>query len=259
MSQDIKELSILLFLCLFIVGGIQWFLLRFTNWTVALTATALIAFMVSFLYVSVKHATPNGGSNGPDASEFINPALTIFIFLLIGLFFVSILSKTYFPKKALLTTLALTVLFVMGRTTLQYIQNAALCQELFSINNLEVVNISDGKTTIQEVALHNSVSGISVNLELDRKGKSEVYIPKNTDKIVFRCYSTGKNGIFSQSFPFDPKLLKEKNGKRMGLCFWLRMKVSAPIKIVLQPENKFRLYIDDELITNAMVSNKETE
>lgn len=91
MSQDILELGILLIICVFIIAGLQWFLLRFTHWSVALGATALLAIFISFFYVSLKHATPNRGNNATDFSEYVTPTLVIFISLLFG-----ILAVVYF-------------------------------------------------------------------------------------------------------------------------------------------------------------------
>ena len=258
MNQDIKDFITLLIICLFFIGGIQWILLRFTHWSVALIATVIIAFMISFLYVSLKHATPNGGSNGPDSSEFINPALAIFSTLLFGLFLVSYLTKTPLPKKVLFVLLALIIVFALGRYIVQYIENATFYQKIFSSNNLEIVDLSKKESIINQIDLKNSDTGISYNLQLDKKGAHQTVIPRGTDTISFWCY-TQDNGSFRQSFPFDYNLCHEKDGKRMGFCFWLKMKVTLPLKIVLLPENKFSIYIDNKLVKTYQLSNKEAD
>ncbi|RZJ53133.1 MAG: hypothetical protein EOO44_09490 [Flavobacterium sp.] len=259
MDPDIRDLGTLLIISVLLISGVQWFLLRFTHWSIALAATGIIAFIISFLYVSLKHATPNGGSNGPGSDEFINPALILFVALLCGLFAVSYLTKTPFPKKVIVIIVALIVLFVIVRYIIEDVKNATFYQKIFSSNNIEVVNLSGEDSMVRDINIQNSSSGVAVNLDPDLKEQNWTFIPRDADKIVFRCYSDKSNGggLFSQNFPFDYSLCKEKDGKRVGFLLLFRMKTTLPVKIVLEPENHFSLYIDNQFIRSYKLKDKD--
>ena len=115
MNQDIKELFGALLIIVFIIAGLQWLLLRFTHWSVALAATGFISLFISFIYVSLKHASPNGGSRGPAASEYITPSLVVFTALLCGLAVVYYLmnQNTQRPTPKLFIILPLCLIFML--------------------------------------------------------------------------------------------------------------------------------------------------
>lgn len=257
MVQDIRELAGLLLICVLVIAGVQWFLLRFTHWSVAIAATCFIAFVISFLYVSLKHASPNGGSNGPDASEFVMPMVAMFLSLLCGLFIVARLSHNYIPGKVFVFVLAAIAVFAVGRYVYQYTENAAFYQKIFSRSSIEVLNESSEESIVREISFQNTSSGITANLDPDAEKQESLFIPRAADRIVFNCFSVKTDQMFLQDFPFDYSLCKETDGKRMGLCFWLRLKVTLPMKIVLQPGGHVSLYIDNRLVKQYQLSDKD--
>lgn len=257
MVQDIRELVSLLLICVLVIAGVQWFLLRFTHWSVAIAATCFIAFVISFLYVSLKHASPNGGSNGPDASEFVIPMLTMFVSLLCGLFIVARLSHNYIPGKVFVVVLAAIVVFAVGRYGYQYIENVTFYQKIFSKSSIEVLNESSEESIVRGISFQNTSNAITVNVDPDAEKQASFFIPRAANKIVFNCFSVKTDRMFSQDFPFDYRLCKETDGKRMGLCFWLRLKVTLPVKIVLQPGGHVSLYIENRLVKQYQLSDSD--
>lgn len=121
--QDIKELGFIVLTAVLAIAGVQWLLLRFTHWSVAFIVTVLIGLFISGLYVSLKHARPNGGSSGPPSSEYIIPQIIAITSLLLGMWLVSLLSKTQVPKLAFIAPLGFIAVFVAGRLIYQYIHN----------------------------------------------------------------------------------------------------------------------------------------
>ena len=255
MNQDIIELGTLLIICVVIISGVQWFLLRFTHWSVALGATAVISLFLSALYVGYSNATPNGGSRSPDVSEYITPILVIFILLLGGLFLVAYLTRTAMPKLVLLYTTAIIALFLIIKYVHQYIDNATVYQEIFSSCDIKVVNNSDNKL-IQEIGFKNSSNSIINSIDPNIEEQPYSNIPRDADQISFRCNSKFR-GMFFQDFPFDYSLFQEKDGDQLGLCFWLREKVVLPLKIVVQPNNKVDLYINNHLVKQYQLSSED--
>src|SRR5690606_12740696 len=119
--QDLKELILISLVIAVFIAGLQWLLLKFTHWSIALAATAFISFVIGSLYVALKHARPNGGSSGPPASEFITPALIMFAVFLLGLWLVSYLTKDQIPKIAIILPLCLIIVFAIGRNVYEYV------------------------------------------------------------------------------------------------------------------------------------------
>ncbi|WP_348799741.1 hypothetical protein [Flavobacterium adhaerens] len=246
MNQDFMEIAVMLIICVLIIAGVQWFLLRFTHWSVALGATIFISLLISGLYVGYSNATPNGGNRQIPISEYINPMLVVFISLLLGLLVVAYLSKTVMPKAVFLYVVAITAFFVVTRFVYQYIDSATVYQRIFSISTITVENNSEEQLITEIVFKNTSSSLVSCFNPKDSQPPSS-NIPRGTDQILFRGYSKTK-GMFYHEFPFDYSLCKEKNGGIIGLCFWLRYKVILPIKIVIHPHNKIDLYIDNQLV-----------
>ncbi|RUT69847.1 hypothetical protein D0817_14620 [Flavobacterium cupreum] len=257
MAQDIRELVSLLLICVLVIAGLQWFLLRFTHWSVAIAATCFIAFVISFLYVSLKHAVPNGGSNGPDASEFVVPMLAMFISLLCGLFIVARLSHNYLPQKTFIFLLAAIAVFAAGRYVYQYVENVTFCQKIFTKSVIEVIKEPGQESLVREISFQNTSNGITVNVDPDAEKQTDLFIPRSANKIIFHGFSTRTDRMFSQDFPFDYSLCKESEGKRMGFCFWLRLKVTLPIKIVLHSGGNASLYIDNRLVKDYQLSDSD--
>ena len=258
MNDDIKELIGMLIVLTLIVGGIQWFLVRFTHWSVALGATGLIAFFIAFLYVSLKHATPNGGSSGPDDSEYITPMFAIFASLLCGLALVCHLTQSHVPKKAFLIPLVLILVFAIFRYVYGYIADATFYHTQFSSCKIELVDETGGNSVVEQISFENPSNGYTTDIRPDFKEGLYPHIVRFADKIIFRNYSEKTGQSFTQEFPFDYNLLKEKKGVRIGFVFWLHQKIVLPMKIVLLPDNKVDLYIDNHLIKEYQL-DKSTE
>ena len=255
MNQDSKEIAGMLFVLVIVVSGLQWFLVRFAHWSVAIGIMVFIAIVISFLYVSLSHATPNGGSNGSNTSEFITPALVVFTSLLCGLALVCYLAQIRLPKTVFILPLMIMALFVVSRTIYQYVYNLSVHQSLFSHCNLHIVNKSKG-SVVTKISFQNSNNDLSTSIDYPAKVKLYPYIPRATDKLIFHCYSD-KTGLFLKNFLLDYSLCKEKVGPRMGLCFWLREKVVLPITIALLPDNKVDLYIGNHLVKHFQLNTEE--
>lgn len=261
MNKDIIELLGIFLFFSAIVVFVQWLLLRFTHWSVALAATAVIAFVIAFLYVMLSNASPNGGGSGPDTSEFITPMVVAFVSSFCELLLVAYLTKTHLPKAVLLALGIFIAVFTIGRYAYQYVDNATEYQKLFSYCTIEIVNNS-GNTVVSEIGFKNIAAGIITTINPNEKEQPYPAIPRFSDEISFRGVST-KNRMFEQYFQFDYSLLQEKDGKSLGLCFWLREKVVLPLKIVLQPNLKVDLYINNKLVQQCQLSgenasNKQT-
>lgn len=256
MGEDIRELTGILIVFLLIITALQWFLLRFTHWSVALVLSGIIAFVVSFLYVSLNNASPNGGSSAPPASEFITPTLVIFASLLCGLVLVSYVTQIRLPKLVLILPLTLIAVFVIVRTVYEYIDNVTVYHEIFSSCAIKIENRS-GDELVQEISFQNKSNSLTTTIDPNEKELPYTFIPKAADKIIFRCVSIKTDRMFFQDFPFDYGQCKEKDGKRIGFCFWLRQKMVLPIKIILQPNHKVQLYIDSHLAKEYQLHDKD--
>lgn len=253
MSGDIIELLGMLIILAFFISGVQWLLVRYTHWSVALIATGIISFLISILYVSLEHAVPNGGSNGPDASEFITPTLVIFGSLLCSLALVCYFTQNRLPKKAVLLPLSLIFVITIGRFIYQYIDAVSFYSEIFSRSKIAVLDKTDSIPIVEEINFY----GESFVKTIYSKSNEEQdpIIPRFANKIIFLCYSSKTDRMFEQDFPFDYSLCKEREGERLGYCFWLREKIISPMKIVFQPHNKVDLYIDNHLIKQYQLSS----
>ncbi|PKB17155.1 hypothetical protein [Flavobacterium sp. 5] len=256
MGEDIRELTGILIVFVLIIAAMQWFLLRFTHWSVAFVVTGIIAFVVSFLYVSLSNASPNGGSTGPNVSEFITPTLIIFASLLCGLVLVSYLTQIRLPKLVFILPLVLIAVFAIARYMYGYIDDVTVYREIFSSCIIEIENNS-GENLVHEISFQNKSNSLTTTIDPSEKEPPYPFIPRSADKIIFRCVSVKMDRMFFQDFPFDYSLCKEKDGERMGLCFWLRQKVVLPIKIVLQPNNRVDLYIDNHLANQYQLHNQD--
>lgn len=255
MGGDSIELLGMLFIIVLIIAIVQWFLLRFTHWSIALGATTFIALFITLVYVSLSNASPNGNGSGADLSEYFIPMLVIFGCLFCGLFVVAYATKTQLPKKTLFLVGGFIVVFAIGRYVYQYIDNATVYQEIFSDCSIEVVNKS-GNKLVSEIAFKNTSNSLTNTINLNYGEQPYPNIPRNTNKIIFTCYSD-KTGMFMQDFPFDYSILKEKEGQIIGLCFWLREKVVLPVKIVMNPANKVNLYVNNQLVKQYQLSSEE--
>lgn len=253
MNKDIIELFGFFVVFSAVVVFVQWLLLRFTHWSVAIGATAVIAFVVAFLYVAIGHATPNG-SGSLDVSAFITPMTVSFVCAFCELLIVAYFTKTYLPKTVLLILGAFITLFTIGRYSYQYIDNARTYQKYFSDCEIELINKSENNK-VTEIAFYNSDNSLTCSINPNDNEKPYPIIPRDTDKLILTSYFD-KKGMIRQQFPFNYSLCKEKDGETIGLCFWLRKKTVSPIKIVLNPAYKIDLYIDTKLVQHYQLSGE---
>lgn len=245
--QDIKELGIIALTTVLAIAGVQWLLLRFAHWSVALIATVLIGLFILALYVSLKHARPNGDSNGPPSSEYILAGIIVFTSLLLGMWLVSFLSKNQLPKLAIITPLCFILVFAVGRYIYHYIHSITQYNRLFSNCKIELVDNTGGKSNLREIYFQNTSSSLVSSVEINSAKSLYPILVKDASRITFHVY-TEKKGMIRQPFPFDYSLCKEKEGKTAGLCFWVKEKNVLPLKIIVQPDNNVDLYIDGNLI-----------
>lgn len=256
--QDLKEFVFILLVIAVFVAGVQWFLLRFTHWSIALAATAFISITIGSLYVALKHTRPNGGSSDPPASEFITPALIMFGVLLLGLWLVSYLTKNQIPKIAIILPLCLIIVFAIGRNVYEYIHAVSFYAKHFSDCEIELLDKTGSKSNVDVISFKNSTSGYSTDIHTRIKEKPYPQMVRFADTIIFRYYSIQTKKEFIQKFPFDYNLCKEKD-EPIEYCFWLRLHSTLPMKIVLLPNEKVDLYVGEEFIKQYEVSDLETE
>ena len=169
MNNDTTEFFGMLIILTIIIAGVQWFFVRFTHWSVALVVTGLIALFISSLYVSLKHATPNGGNNGPDVSEYITPTLVIFAALLCGFALVCHLTQIRLPKIAFFLPLGLIVVFAISRYVYNYIDDATFYHTNFSSCGIKLIDESGGNSVAEQISFKNSSNGFTIDLHRDFK------------------------------------------------------------------------------------------
>lgn len=258
MGQDFRELFFIVLFLAFVFAGVQWLLLRFSHWSIALGTTFLIAFFIASVYVSLKHASPNGSSNGPNGSEFIIPTLLVFPVMFCGFCGVAYLSKIQLPKFAYVLPLGLVAVCVVGRFMYQYVENVTLYAQLFSSCKIELLDKSGNEPMVREISFSSSFSGLSTPLELNASTPPYPRITRWADRIVFRCHSPKNDRMFFQDFPFDYSVFKEKEGQPWGLCFWVREKIVLPLKIVVLPDEQIDLYVGGSLIKRYQLQDEDS-
>lgn len=256
MGEDFKEIVGMLIILVLIISGVQWFFVRFTHWSVALVVTGLIAFVISFFYVTLSHATPNGGSNGPNGSEFITPTLVIFASLLCGFAVVCYLTHIRLPKMVFILPLILIVFFFIGRYVYQYVDSASFYFTNFSSCEIELIDKTGSIPNVDTILFQNSSNNYSTDIQTKSKEKPYPQVIRFADKIIFRNYSTNAKQSFKKEFPFDYSLFKEEKGPTVEYCFWIRSHKTLPMKIVLLPNDKVDLYIDNHLVKQYQLNDE---
>lgn len=113
--RDLKYFGFILFIIVLIVAVFQWFLLKFTHWSVPMIVTEIIGFFILAFYVSLTHARPNGGNGSSLNSEYIAPTVLVVTSLLLGMWLVSLLSKKQVPNLAFIVGIGLMFVFAVGR------------------------------------------------------------------------------------------------------------------------------------------------
>lgn len=245
--QDIKELGFILMIIMLVIAGVQWFFVRFTHWSVALIATGIIAFIISFIYVSLSHASPNGGGGRTNSSEYIAPMLIIFAALLCGFVVVCHFAQIQLPKKAFVYPMTLLIVFAIGSFAYKYVKNATTYFRLFSKCEIEIIDETEGKSNIREISFKDTTSSLVSNVDINSSSPPYPRLTRNASNIIFLRYTEAK-GMSHQNFPFDYNLCQEKEGDIVGFCFWLRQKVVLPMKIVIHSDEKVDLYLGGNLV-----------
>lgn len=245
--QDIKALGLIALTAVVAIAGVQWFLLHFTHWSVALIATGVVGLFISGIYVSLKHTRPNGGSKGPSSSEYILPGIIVVTSLLLGMWLVSFLTKNQVPKLAFMIPLGFIIVFAVGGIIYQYKHNTSQYNRLFSNCKIELVDNTGGKSNLREIYFQNASSSLVSIVEVDSDKIPYPRIVRDASKIIFLGYKE-KKGMTREILPFDYSLCKEKKGATAGLCFWVKEKNVLPMKIIVQTGNKVDLYINDNLV-----------
>lgn len=253
--QDIKELVFIALTAVLAIAGVQWLLLRFTHWSVTFIVTVLAGLFISGLYVSLKHARPNGGSSGPPSSEYFFPQIIVITCLLLGMWLVSFLSKIQVPKLAFIIPLCFILVFTLGRHIYQYIYSVTHYNRLFSNCKIELVDSTGGKSNLREIYFQNTSSSLVSSVEINSVVGLYPRLVRDASRISFHSY-TEKKGMIRQAFPFDYSLCKEKDGKTAGLCFWVTEKDVLPIKIIVLANDKVNLHIDGELVNQYQLKDE---
>lgn len=251
--RDLQELGFILLIIVAVIAGLQWVLLRFAHWSVALIATGIIGFVISSLYVALKHARPNGGSSGPPSSEYFAPALIIIASLLLGLWLVSYLAKIHLPKLAIIIPLCSLFVFAIGRNVYEYVHGVSFYFKHFSDCKIELLDEAEGKSNVEVIVFTNSTSGYTTDIRTKSKEVPYPQIIRFADKITF-YYSNQNEERVKKEFPFDYSLFKEKAGP-IEYVFWLRSHSTLPMKIVLLPNDKVDLYLGGNLVKQYEVKD----
>lgn len=254
--QDLKEFVFILLVIAVFIAGIQWLLLRFAHWSVALAITGFISFIIAFIYVSLKNATPNGGSSSPGLSEYITPTLVAFMILFCVLLLVSHFTQYKLPKIAYVLPISLVFVLAIGRFVYQEVENATIYYDLFSDCNLEIVNETNGTSNLHEIGFKNTSSSLVLVIEPDSKEPGVSSMVRQTDRIFFRSNSSKTDRLFTQEFPFDYSLCEEQKKDSHALFFWLQETKILPIKMVLLPNNKVDLYIGGNLVKQYQLNEE---
>lgn len=253
--QDLKEFVFILLVIAVFIAVIQWLLLRFTHWSVALAATGLISFIIAFIYISLKNATPNGGSNGPELSEYITPTLVAFTVLFCGFLLVSLLTPAKLPKIAYILPITLVAVFAISRFIYQEVENATVYYDLFSDCNLEIVNETNGSSNLHEIGFKNTSNSVVLVMEPNSEEPNISSMLRQADQIFFRSNSSKTDRLFTQEFHFDYSICKEEE-KNPTLFFWLKATKVLPIKFVLLPNEKVDLYIGGNFIKQYQLNEE---
>lgn len=255
--QDLKEFIFILLAIAFVIAGVQWLLLRFTHWAVALTATGFISVIIASVYVQLKNATPNGGSSGPGFGEFILPTFMVFTILFCGFLLVCYFMQYQLPGIAYKLTLGSIALFTIIRFGYQEVHNMNLYYSLFSNCEIEVVNAADSTPNLQEIGFKNTSNGLVLGIAPSSKAPSVSQMLRFADRIFFRTNSPKSNRSVTKEFPFDYSICKETQHKGTSLFFWISTIDILPMRIVLQPDEKADLYLDGNFIKQYDFSDSD--
>ena len=252
--RDFTEFASILLIIALVIAGVQWLLLRFTHWGLALAATAFISFVVGAFYVQLKHATPNGGSSGPDFAAFITPTLVAFSVFFIILLLLGYFTQNKLPRVAYIFTFGSVALFGIVRFAYQEVKLTTYYATYFSTCKVTIVNEAGGETNVQEIGFRNSSNGHEMPVMVSKETSLSMVV-RFADKISFRSKSPTSNHLVRKEFPFDYSLCKEEQEKVSGLLFWIPSPKILPMRFVLLPDDKVDLYLGDVLVNQYQLAD----
>ncbi len=257
MGQGDKEKIGIFVTLIIIMVGIQWFLLWISHWSIVMIVTGGMSFFIVCFAVALSHASPNGGSKGPNASKFITPLLWVEGFLLCSMWLISHLMQKSLPDTVIVIPLSIIFVFAIGQFMYNYTKTRSFWYKNYSLCKLEIENKSEGLTFIEYIKFMNSNS-YSMDINPNNLQWLTKYIPQNMDRIAFRFNTNETNRSIYQEFPFDYSLCQEKSTFSFDFLFWIRQKSVAPIKLIILPNNKVDLYIDNRLIQQFQLTNQDS-
>ena len=256
MQQGDKETIGMISMLLIVMAGIQWLLLWLTHWSVAMIVTGVLSFIAVWIYVGLSHASPNGGSKGSSASEYLTPLLWVEGSLLCSLWLLCHLMKKPLPNMVVIVPLGLMLAFGIGQVVYSYIKIRSFWYKNYSLCKLEIENKTDSSSFIHNIKL-NSSTRYSMDINPNTKKWPTTYIPRNMNKIGFRFNSIKNNFNFCE-FPFDYALCKEKESLKFDWIFWITKTSVLPMKLILLPNNTVELYIDNKLIQQYHLKDNDS-
>ena len=230
-----------------VMAVIQWLLLGLTHWSIAMIVPGVLTFIVVCYVVALSHATPNGGSKGPDVSKFIIPLRWFEGFLLCSLWLISYLMNKPLPNMVIIIPLGLLLAFGIGQRMYNYVKSASFWYKNYSLCKLEIEDKTNSRSTIAYIKFSSSTK-YSMDINPNTKQRPTTYIPRNMNKIVFRFRPKESNSSEICEFPFDYSLCQEKKSSKLSWLFWISQRTILPIKLTLLPNNKIDLYIDNHLV-----------
>lgn len=276
-----------------VIGVLQWLVLHFMHLSLAMGLSAGIAFVFSWIYVGLKHASPNGGNYSINPLEYLIPSLLIFgvlILILIGVYLgeTYLYTDTYNRGMIFLwigICIGLPIMIYIGYLTYNYVclilyyKHYAQCQisvQHYSmlpieIHQLKFVNSKTGKT----VHIHPRMSKTFLEpSSYQKKGvqqkhaswfheiyKSELYqdIPRHTDKFYLSWFSPMEGKLYTEDYTFEYEPLKERIDHVFDpILLPLREWKTDSIRLLILKEGKIDLYIGGVLSFTYKQSQTET-
>ncbi len=257
MDKRDKEMIGMTIVFILVMATLQLLLLWLTHWSVALIVPCLISFVIVIYVVGLGHATPNGGSYGPGAATSITPLLWVEGSLLCSLWLLCYLMKKPLPNMAVIVPLSLMLAFGIGQFVYSYIKIRSFWYKNYSLCKLEIENKTGSRSFIQHIKF-NSSSRYSMDIDPHAVLWKTTYTPRDMDKISFRCHFANSNRSQVIEFPFDYTLCQEKVSYTFDWTFWITQKNILPMKLILLPDHKVALYIDNTLIQHYKLSEQDS-
>lgn len=261
MTEESKLIIIALIILTLIMAGLQWLLVKFTHWSVALIISGFVSVIISVFYVSISNATPNGAGNSVDFSEYITPTILIFLLFSCSFYFACHLNKIHLPKIAYKIFLGLILLVVIAVIISNIIKNnksVSYYKENYISCQIEIKNKMGIKPFITSVFFVNELNNHSTSVQLKRnkdinailhEKNTRRRIPKFCNKIRFLCISSQTNTAFFQDYPMDFSLYQQKKD--------VKDKSKLKIKLIIKNDKEVDLYINNLLVKSFVLNDKQ--